>query len=196
MAGPLSAACTFPMIERAANTPLPNRKRQRLQAYDYAQPGMYFVTICSDGKRPLFGSMRDLEIVPSSIGQSVIDNWHALPKRFSHIDLDAFVLMPNHLHGLVLLKARGPSLSVVIATFKNLVTREARLHGSSPPSAIWQRGFYDRIVRNDADLARIQEYIAANPARWEFDSDNPVNWVDGQPVRAGQGRPLQSVSNS
>lgn len=116
---------------------------------------------------------------PSMIGEAVLDEWFALPGRFSHVDLDAFVLMPNHLHGLVLLRAEGPSLSAVIAAFKNLATRSAREKCRATIGSLWQRGFYDHIVRNERDLERIREYIETNPARWAYDGNNPVNWPRG-----------------
>lgn len=154
-----------------------NRRSRRLQGFDYAQAGGYFVTLCSHGRKHLFGVLEDDVFRPTEVGQVVEACWNNLENRFEHVMLGDFVLMPNHLHGIVLLSnpdinvsrphllAPG-SLSVIVRSFKEASTKQARSAMSGP---LWQRNYYDHIIRDEADLARIQTYIRNNPKNWALD---------------------------
>ena len=158
---------------------LPHRKQVRLRGYDYAFPGVYFVTICSAGKRLVFGSIRGEGIVLSPAGEIVRSEWIALADRFSRLVLDEFVIMPNHLHGVLAFVGHAggaspsPTLFEVIGAFKSIstirVNRLLRRHGVP----VWQRSYYEHIVRTGEDLRKIQRYISENPLMWSLDPENP-----------------------
>lgn len=183
-----------------------HRQSIRMKGYDYTLPGAYFVTLLSQNRVCLFGEVENGEIKLSKIGQLVIDCWYGIPKMFNNIELDEFVLMPNHLHGILLineapgkgeafsdmntsqhvlglenaspLQPRGTqsgSLSAVIQNFKSVSTRRVNQKFFKSGNKIWQRSFYERIVRNDRELNAIRQYILDNPLNWEMDKENPVN---------------------
>ena len=155
-----------------------NRRSIRLAGYDYSQAGAYFVTICTYRRECLFGMIQNNQPVLSQHGQIVAQCWNSLAEHFSFLALDAFVIMPDHLHGIIVIYEHGQSdepvlngtkprsLSAVIQNFKSVSTR--RVHQALPNdhTPIWQRGYYERVIRNSHELARIQRYIETNPARW------------------------------
>ena len=144
------------------------RRPLRLPGYDYAQTGDYFVTVCTCTHATLFGTIADGAMRLNDRGQVVHDTWLHLPDHYP-IELDAFVVMPNHAHGIVVIGAGlkpAPTLSEIVRAFK---TFSARRIGHP----IWQRNFYEHIIRNETALERIRQYIVDNPAQWEFDRENP-----------------------
>lgn len=157
------------------------RKTIRLRAFDYATPGIYFVTICTRDRRLVLGQVADMEVVLSHAGRIVEQTWLDLPRFYPAVVLENFVVMPNHLHGLVALREpldsaapppRPHTLSDVVRGFKSMSSRAVgTAAGGSTP--LWQRGFYERIVRNEAELARIRDYIDTNPIAWANDPENP-----------------------
>ena len=165
-------------------TPDPRHRRSiRLETYDYAQAGAYFVTIVTQDRACLFGQASDGAVDLSEAGQMVAAAWVALPTRFPTIDLDEFVVMPNHLHGIIVLSApspsgRSPTLGAVVGAFKSIVTVEygrGVRSGRWPPfrGRLWQRNYYEHVIRGEAGLDRIRRYIDENPIRWELDAENP-----------------------
>jgi len=167
------------------------RKSIRLPGYDYSTPAWYFVTICIKSRLPLLGVVRDGEMRPNAAGEMVRLWWEKLPTKFQHTDLDMFVIMPNHVHGIVIINdpllidphsestVVSSSLSTMMQWFKTMTTN-AYIDGvraSAWPrfdGQLWQRTFYDHIIRgdNDFDLDRVRTYIEANPARWEEDQEH------------------------
>ncbi|HLJ68426.1 MAG TPA: transposase [Chloroflexota bacterium] len=154
------------------------RPSLRLETYDYTQPGAYFVTICTLARVCLFGDIRDGVMHHNDAGRTIQSLWEALPQRFSHISLDAFVVMPNHLHGVVVITEGRPhqGLGQIIGAFKSLSTNGyitgARQHGWPRfAGRLWQDNYYEHIVRSDASLERIRTYIAGNPQNWETDPE-------------------------
>ncbi len=157
----------------------PVRKPTRARGYDYREPGPYFVTICEHRRQNRFGEIQDAEMRLSAAGEMVWRAWHALVAKFPTAGFDAFVAMPNHVHGLVIVGAddvpNNPSLSTIVGWFKTMTTNWY-VHGvrdngwPSYDGHLWQRSFHDRIVRNDAEMDRIQAYIANNPAVWTNDT--------------------------
>jgi REP element-mobilizing transposase RayT len=152
----------------------PQRKKLRLTGRNYSDPGFYFVTICCATRRPTFGTVEFDEVKLTRLGELVDEFWREIPNIFPGLELGAFVVMPNHLHALVLLPTALPgrdvrqwSLSTIIGNFKAAVTKQT----SSRP--LWQRSFYDRIVRNQDELEAIRGYISMNPERWAGDRFNP-----------------------
>ena len=138
---------------------LPSRRPTRLQGYDYSLPGDYFVTICVEGKKCVFGTVQQGVVGLSGPGQMACSVWDEMPTQYEGVELDTFVVMPNHLHSVIRLVGAGPrarpplSLPDVIHRFKSLTTARYRKgvgeHGwPALAGRLWQRGYFDRIIRN------------------------------------------------
>jgi len=163
-------------------TDFPTRRNSlRLRDFDYRAPGYYFVTIGTYQHLPIFGEVNDARMHLNPLGEIVKACWLLIPQKTGFIELDQFVIMPNHLHGIVYIMDSGPAidaeplttahaqarnLSVVIRTFKAAVTRIANQRWKEPPAKIWQRSFYDRIIHNDESLEAVRSYIHNNPLVW------------------------------
>lgn len=153
------------------------RKPNRAPGFDYRSPGPYFVTICVQGQRCLFGRVADDAVCLNDAGTMIVEGWITLARQFPDVQFDAVVVMPNHMHALIMLPVRDdeiPELGTVVQAFKRLTTNlfvEGVKHNGWPrfDGRLWQRSFHDHIVRNEADMDRLREYIAANPARWAED---------------------------
>jgi putative transposase len=167
------------------------RKTLRWTSFDYQTPAIYFVTICTAGRRPLLGQVDQTgRLHPSRIGLHVIDAWYTLPDRFPSLDLIAFVAMPDHVHGVLEIGPvtdDRPKLTPgqVISTFKsvaNHVTRQLDERAGRSGS-MWQQGYHDRVVRSDDELRQFEWYITENPARWAV-SRMVVGEVDAAGDRA------------
>jgi|CXWL01.1.fsa_nt_gi REP element-mobilizing transposase RayT len=185
---------------RGSVEPARDRRRRRsirLQGYDYRQAGAYFVTICSTGRECFFGEIIDGQAVLSEVGRVVQETWDELPEHCPEVELDASVVMPNHLHGIIIVtgergarhavplpmsptagsvfgKPLAGSLATFVRSFKSAASR--RIHDllGSQGRPIWQRGFYEHVVRNEAALDRIRRYIVESPLRWANDAENPL----------------------
>ncbi len=162
----------------------------RLPGWDYASAGYYYVTICTRKKIPYFGEVAGEDIHLTAIGEYAYHSWAEIPAHFSHVSLDEYIIMPNHLHGIIIIndvetqhaaslqknKIPSPSpgsLSAIIRAYKSAVTRWAHL--KSHPTFAWQPRFYDHIIRDQASLDRIRAYILDNPHKWDEDEENPKN---------------------
>jgi len=198
-----------------------HRRSIRLKGYDYTQAGAYFITICTNNRECLFGEVVGGDMRLNDAGRMVESVWNAMPASYPDVTTDAWVVMPNHVHVIVILSGAGtgacpygdatghpgdavgaaprgrphggPSpnagqpqrvartLSVpdVVHRFKTMTTKRyadgVKQSGWAPFSGrLWQRNYYEHIVRNEASLSRIRQYIADNPARWGFDRENPA----------------------
>ncbi|MDW7710809.1 MAG: transposase [Deferrisomatales bacterium] len=173
------------------------RRSIRLRDYDYSSGGAYFVTICAAGRRCIFGAVWNGEMSLNRNGRSVVESWEAIADHFPQVDLDAFVVMPNHVHGILFLHtdsgvtragathasplrggALGPargSVGAVVGSFKSGAARRINQLRNSLGAAVWQRNYYERVIRDDGELADVRQYIMDNPARWADDSENPAN---------------------
>jgi putative transposase len=173
------------------NTPYFRRRSLRLQGYDYSQAGAYYVTVCTHDRALLFGTVYEGQVQLSEAGRCVVEQWEDLPNRYPTISLDAFVVMPNHIHGIIVLSdvstygiqprqdsaaTKSPTLSAVLRAYKSLSAIAANKAMGRTGRPLWQQGFYDEIIRSERALNRIREYIEANPWRWSEDTDNPANW--------------------
>jgi len=149
------------------------RASPRLAEFDYSQESYYFVTICTRNHKSLFGQIRNDKIYLSPTGEIVASEWCAIPDYEPHTHLDAWVVMPNHLHGIISIHAAEHEdlhdLSAIVSAFKSRVTWSANRVSRREGASFWQRSFYDHVIRNDDDLERIQEYIENNPGRWGQD---------------------------
>jgi putative transposase len=171
------------------------RKSIRLPDCDYSYPGMYFVTICAEGRRCVFGRIDSSNAALSPLGTIVQTEWLRTADLRPYISLDKYVIMPNHFHGILTIRQaeselasggtarRAPteefgrpvsrSLPTTIRAFKSAVTKAAGLLTIVPCGGVWQRGYFEHIIRDEDALERIREYILNNPARWELDKENP-----------------------
>jgi len=164
---------------------LPIRKANRLPNYDYSATGYYFLTINIKNKLNLFGNIVDSKMILSDAGKVADQYWAQIPNHYSNIKLDEWVIMPNHIHGILIISGekrtaqcavltdskqqkRHNLLSTVIRTYKTLVKREIKKDDKMIDFA-WQRSFYDHVIRNDETLLKIREYTQNNPLKWQLD---------------------------
>ena len=148
---------------------------KRLSGYDYSQPGFYFVTICTQHHRLVFGTIVDGQVALKGLGQMAQSMWNTLPRRFAHVNLDDAVFMPNHMHAILELTDLDPthtgpraSLWEIVRVFKAATSYQIRRSEGKPWFA-WQDGYYESVIRTEAALQQIRRYIRENPARWSQD---------------------------
>ena len=164
-----------------------HRKSIRLREYDYTNPNWYYITICSYKKKNLFGRVKKNRMILNKYGNIVEECWKAIPKHFKHTSLDYYVIMPNHFHGIIVIESRDTaccvptvenrkfgemlsgSLSVIVRSFKSAVTKRINELRKDNSKLIWQRNFYEHILRNEKELFFIRTYIENNPLKWEPD---------------------------
>lgn len=180
-----------------------HRRSIRLQGYDYSQAGAYFVTIVTWHRECLFGEVVNGEMKLSKFGLVAKQQWDKLPKRFPNIELGAYMIMPNHVHGIILITAgrgtagnpndldSGPSrraptrerfqkpvkgsIPTIVRSYKSAVSYRINLMHGTDGVPVWQRNYYEHVTRNDKDLQNKTDYINANPFLWDEDDENPVN---------------------
>lgn len=177
------------------DTAPPLRQSIRLKGYDYTGPGAYFITICTHRRAFLFGDVVNGEMCLNRAGQVVTDEWTRSVTIRREITLDEFVVMPNHIHGIVwivpvgahvgahggaplhgqaLLHRPPRSLGSFVAGFKASVTRGINALRQTPGAPVWQRNYHEHIIRTEESLNRIRQYILDNPVRWTLDRENPA----------------------
>ncbi len=158
----------------------------RLPDFDYGEDGAYFITICVEGRRCLLGEVVGDSMILSPCGDAVTGVWQALSGHFECVELGSFVVMPNHFHAIVWIArggesnheaisgaAKSPTLGQIVGWFKYESTRHINAMQGTPGRRLWQRGYYDHIVRSEAGLYAIAEYIEGNPGSWRRDEMNP-----------------------
>ena len=171
------------------------RRSIRLPAFDYAQPGAYFVTMVTHQRKHLFGRIDGEKVTLSAFGRVVADCWREIPAHFPTVSNEIFVVMPNHFHGIIDIQdemegdggdvvvgarhaspvregIRPNSLGAIIGSFKSAVTRKIHQLPDSEKIIIWQRNYYERIIRDSREYERVADYIHANPANWAADREN------------------------
>jgi len=199
------------------NPDIHKRQSIRLKGYDYSQSGLYFITICCYQRECLFGNIINSQMILNNFGQLIKEEWLKSAEIRKEIELDDFVIMPNHFHGIVIINqeinsdfmkndvdfqdnnvganGRSPlqqipssppkismkpkSISSLIAGFKSATTKKINIIRNTPQNPVWQRNYYDHIIRNDESLAKIREYVQNNPLSWENDQlhpNNPSKW--------------------
>jgi len=170
------------------------RRSLRLQDHDYSQAGAYFVTICTQKKACILGEITNGEMRLNKFGNIVKKCLIEIAGHFSNAEIDAFVVMPNHTHGIVSIvdncrgtACRAPtemierfgkptacSLPTIVRSFKSAATKRINASRKTPGAPIWQRNYYEHIIRNEADLNEIRQYILDNPVKWDVDGENPT----------------------
>ena len=193
------------------------RRSIRLQGYDYFQAGAYFVTICTQNGECLFWDATGEEAQPGAAGKMIQTVWDAMPAYYPGVDVDKFVVMPNHIHGIIIVGAdpcacpapracpelgqpqgvaptryKRLSLPDVVHRFKSMTTKRyadgVKQLGWPPfQGKLWQRNYWEHVIRDEADYLRICEYIQNNPAKWAQDRLNPSAYPEniGDGVGAG-----------
>ena len=178
----------------------PNRRSLRLREYDYGAMGAYFVTVCTKDRISLFGEIDHGSMILNEFGDIVTACWSDLPHHFSKLQLDCFTVMPNHIHGLIEITDKRPansvgaqhaapapsapvhhsprnvqpgSLGAIVRSYKAESSRRMNLLYGTQGATIWQRNYYEHVVRDESELQRVREYIVNNPARWAEDEENP-----------------------
>ena len=214
------------------NPNIHHRRSIRLKGYDYTQQGAYFVTICTHQRNCLFGEIVDGEMKLNTNGEIARGSWLSIPRHFQNVELDEFVIMPNHLHGIILIvnnsevegevlanqdflqsrsevegealaisndqnqqnlsrqcfaptvntgetiKINGTkpqSLAAIIQNYKSVSTRQINRINKAKGNVIWQRNYYEHIIRDEEALNNIRQYIFNNPINWVEDKENPAN---------------------
>jgi putative transposase len=177
------------------------RKALRLADHDYAAPGPYFVTICTQKKECVLASVEGGRVRLTPTGRVAQGAWLALPSRYPSLVLHEFVTMPNHIHGLLAFVGAGlappgvstsaesaarhcgrPTLPDIICAFKSISTRSVNELLRAGGKLLWQRGYYEHIVRDAEDMKNVQRYILENPWKWKLDSEYPGASVTGRPL--------------
>jgi REP element-mobilizing transposase RayT len=147
------------------------RSSLRLPEHDYCSPGPYLVTVCTWQRRCLFGVVADVEMRLASFGLVLAECWQELPRHVRGVSTDAFVVMPDHIHGIFWINvgARHASplhLGVAVGSLKSTAARRINALRGTPGAPVWQRGYHERVIRNDDELRGLRQYVADNPIRW------------------------------
>jgi len=165
------------------------RRLTRLRDYDYSRPGGYFITLCTTNRSCLFGVVDNDTVILNQYGEIIRISWLALPEHYHNAELDVFVVMPNHIHGIIFLTDVGAGLKPaptvpafhchplpeIVRGFKTFSSRKINELRNVSGTALWQRNYYEHVIRRDESLEKIREYIQTNPLRWALDKENPVN---------------------
>jgi len=180
-----------------------HRRSIRLKGYDYSQAGAYFVTVCTHDRACVFGDVVDGEMRLNEYGAIVKDEWLRTDTLRGNVVIDEYIIMPNHIHGIVIIMgdgrgtlqraSTGPirathrvaptarglisnSIGAIIGQFKSIVTKDVRKMGFRYFK--WQRNYYEHVIRNEDKLNRTREYVLNNPLQWQFDRENPGRMQD------------------
>jgi len=173
----------------------PVRRRSiRIKDYDYGRIGAYFVTICAQDRMRLFGDVVGGAMRLNRLGEIVRETWEGLPAHYQRVELDSFIVMPNHSHMVIkivgadnvgpravgagfkpalITESKSHALPEIVRALKTFSARRINESRDSPGAPVWQRNYYEHVIRNEESLNKIREYIANNPAQWEFDRENP-----------------------
>jgi putative transposase len=164
------------------------RSSARLKTFDYTSNAAYFVTVCTFSREHLFGQIVDAEMQLNDVGRIVWECWNVIPEHFPHVELDAFIAMPDHVHGIVLIsqpsetnvrtsplrpdtaleRPNGPkkrSLGSIVGSFKSAASKRINESRGLPGTPVWQRSYWDRVIRDDRELEETRSYILENPVR-------------------------------
>lgn len=162
------------------NSAIHHRRSVRLKNYDYSKNGAYFITICIQNRACLLGEIIDDKMQLNAAGEMIQSVWDEIPQYYTGIEIDAFQIMPNHIHGILCLSESTLSLSDIVHRFKTLTTKKyidgVKGNNWQPfDGKLWQRNYYEHIIRNEKSLSEIREYIVNNPFSWPKDKMNPAN---------------------
>ena len=160
---------------------MPFRKSARIKNYDYAQNGAYFVTVCTCDRKPILSQIKNSDrnipqIINHDIGIEIENSIAYINEHYKTVNIIKYVIMPNHIHMIVLLQSDGlcedkadKSLQSVIGQFKSFVTKRFNEIRKSKHETLWQRSFYDRVIRDEQEYLEVWRYIDKNPIKWDLD---------------------------
>jgi REP-associated tyrosine transposase len=164
------------------NPNIHHRRSIRLKGYDYSQTGLYFIPICCQNRACLFGEINDGKMILNDAGEMVQTVWNNLPNHYGHIKMDTFIIMPNHIHGIIALTnvvgaglkpapttGKRHGLPEIVRALKTFSARHINEICKTPGTKIWQRNYWEHIIRNENEYQRITQYIINNPKKWEQD---------------------------
>ena len=175
--------------------PLPERRSIRLHGYDYSLPGAYFLTLCAHQRELLFGEIMKGQAVLNQFGWTVREELLRTMELRAGVQIECFVIMPNHIHFILALHktpamntgdlpvaptarsqrgARSGTVGAIIAQFKAASARRVNQLRGTPGAPLWQRNYFEHVIRTPKAFTQIQRYIAENPLRWAFDHENPA----------------------
>lgn len=190
------------------NPAIHHRRSIRLKGYDYSQNGMYFITVCIQNRECLLGEIENEKMILNEYGEIIELTWFDLTNHNTNILLDYFMIMPNHVHGIVMIMNNEKSvvgagskpalikinsvdigmdfkgaglepaptgLTEIVRQFKTFSAKRINKLRNTPANPVWQRNFYDHIIRSEQGLTRIREYMINNPIKWDSDRNNPEN---------------------
>jgi putative transposase len=197
------------------NPDIHHRRSIRLREFDYTEGGAYFVTICTFQGDCLFGDIVDGKMLLNEFGIAVKKTWLGIQNHLPNVDLDEFVIMPNHHHGILLINnatvstnvgakqvssaspafggnpgkgeageslasppphgTQSGSLAAIVQNYKSVSARSVNKLRNNPGCPVWQRNYYERVIRSESELSKVREYIINNPMKWELDKENPIN---------------------
>jgi putative transposase len=169
-----------------------HRRSVRIPGYDYSAEGMYFITICVDGRRCLFGDVVEDVLELNDVGRVIDATWRWLAEQYDHVELGPYIVMPNHVHGIILLTSgegvsrNAPTISSVsetirspekprkpigqlVGAFKTVSTKKINVLCGTPGAVLWQRNYWEHVVRNEKSFEEIARYIDNNPRTWYED---------------------------
>ena len=175
-----------------------HRRSIRLKEYDYSMPGAYFLTMVTYQRKLLFGNINGEKVLLNKVGKIVERHWKNTENIRPNISLDEFIIMPNHVHGIIFIseiakeapntrrgvlpyapvnKIRSPSQTIgsIIRGLKGTTAKQINIMRGTRGQPVWQRNYYERVIRNERELIKIREYIHFNPMKWESDDENPDN---------------------
>jgi len=171
------------------------RRSIRLREYHYRQAGAYFITVVTHGREMLFGEIAGGGTRLNELGRIVETAWTDLQKHYLGVQCDQFVDMPNHIHGIIVLgeptvgagfkpaPTRRHGLPEIVRALKTFSARRINEMRHAPGVTVWQRNYYEHIIRGDGELLRVHEYILNNPLDWEHDRENSSRLVNAKPTR-------------
>ena len=196
-----------------------SRKTTRLKNHDYAQNGIYFITICVEGRHCLFGEIQNGQMVLNAAGEMIKKWWMKLTQKYDGIHVDEFCVMPNHIHGIInILRINdgsgagrtlgsdngrtlgsAPTCGTLMQWFKTMSTNEYIRHVKNDGwpafnKRLWQRNYYEHVIRNMADWINMRAYIVDNPSQWGNDNENLIPLVDGTNYRVGADPSVRPVT--
>jgi putative transposase len=163
------------------NPDIHHRRSIRLTGFDYSQCGYYFITVCTRGRRCLFGEIKDGRMIVNDTGKMIGRWWNELKNKYANIEIGEYVVMPNHCHGIINIVADVgadrcvcPPIYKMVQWFKTMTTNEyihnvKQNHWEPFDGKLRQRNYYEQIIRDETSLQRIREYIANNPCQWQRD---------------------------
>jgi putative transposase len=185
-----------------SNSAIRHRRSIRVRNYDYSHAGAYFITICAWNKESLFGEIEKGQMQLNAYGEIAIKYWNGIHGHFMHVETDEFIVMPNHVHGVIVVNnCRGEvtspfssgldtmksiiqggetpplrrfALGQIVAYFKYQTAKQINQIRNTPGTPVWQRNYYEHIIRSEKDLKSIREYIRYNPLKWDEDEENPA----------------------